>query len=55
MLSFTIQCIIYTEIVVVTDCDYASFNSLWRNNIGDDGCAALSEALQECKELQQLE
>ena len=54
MVSFTIQCIIYTENVVVTDYDYASFHSLHLNNIGDEGCVALSEALQECKELQQL-
>ena len=51
MASFTIQC---TENVIVTECDYASFPSLSNNNIGEAGCAALSAALQECKELQQL-
>ena len=46
---------LYTNNVVVTEYDYASFYSLDNNNIGDEGCAALSVALQECKELQQLE
>ena len=45
---------LYTENVVVTEYDYASFYSLNNNNIGGAGCAALSAALQECKELQQL-
>ena len=45
---------LYTENVVVTDYDHASFHSLNHNNIRDEGCAALSAALQECKELQQL-
>ena len=44
----------YTENVVVTEYDYASFHSLSWNEIGDAGCAALSAALQECKELQHL-
>ena len=41
--------------VIVTEYDYASFHSLYLNNIQDAGCAALSAALQECKELQKLE
>ena len=41
--------------VMVTEYDYASFHSLYKNNIQDAGCAALSAALQECKELQKLE
>ena len=41
--------------VMVTEYDYASFHSLGWNNIQDAGCAALSAALQECKELQKLE
>ena len=40
--------------VMVTEYDYASFHSLYGNNIQDAECAALSAALQECKELQQL-
>ena len=45
---------LYIVNVIVTEYDYASFHSLDGNNIGDAGCAALSTALQECKELQQL-
>ena len=40
---------------MVTEYDYASFHSLGWNNIQDAGCAALSAALQKCKELQKLE
>ena len=39
---------------MVTEYDYSSFHSLYRNNIQDAGCAALSAALQEYKELQKL-
>ena len=44
----------FNALYIVNEYDYASFHSLSWNNIGDAGCAALSTALQECKELQQL-
>ena len=41
------------ESVLVTEC-YVPFHSLRHNGIGQEGCSALTAALQQCKQLQVL-
>ena len=42
-------------VTIITTSLLCLFYSLSWNEVGDEGCAALSRGLQECRELQMLE